>query len=87
MIEVRRVSPELPQRGPRRQPNQKLYGLRLNEGLSRKDLAARCGISSETVRLAELGWTPTPRVQFALAGAFDLRPLDLWPIERQRSLR
>lgn len=78
---------EVSQRGPRRQPNQKLYALRLNEGLSRKDLAARCGISIETVRLAELGWTPTPRVQFAISGAFGLRPLDLWPIERQRSLR
>lgn len=78
---------EVPQRSPRRSPNQTLYGLRLNEGLSRRDLAARCGISAETVRLAELGWTPTPRVQFAIAGAFGLRPLDLWPIERQRGLR
>lgn len=61
-----------------------LIALRVNEGLSRDDLAARTGLGRETVRLAESGFVPTPRVQFALAAAFKLRPLDLWPIERQR---
>lgn len=67
----------------KRKLNRQLVGLRINLGLSRKDLGLRIGISAETIRLAELGFVPTPRVQFAIAEAFDLRPLDLWPIERQ----
>lgn len=68
----------------RRQPNLRLQALRINEGLSRDDLARRIGVSRETIRLVEHGWTPGPRVQYAIASAFELRPLDLWPIERQR---
>lgn len=64
-----------------------LISLRINDGLSRDDLALRAGVSRETVRLAEAGFLPTPRVQFALAAAFGRRPLDLWPIERQRAGR
>ena len=68
-----------------RQMHRELIALRINEGLSRLDLARRIGVSAETVRLAEeLGRTPTVRVQFAIANAFDKQPLDLWPIERQR---
>ena len=65
-------------------PNRRLQELRINAGLSPNDLAYRIGVSGKTVRMAEAGFTPTPRVQFAIAGAFDLEPLDLWPIERQR---
>ena len=61
-------------------------GLRLNEGLSRDDLARRSGVSRETIRFAEAGFVPTARVQFALAAAFGLRPLDLWPIDCQREI-
>lgn len=50
-------------------------------------LAYKTGISRETIRLAEAGYLPTPRVQFALAAAFDKQPLDIWPIERQGSGR
>jgi transcriptional regulator with XRE-family HTH domain len=64
-----------------------LISLRVNEGLSREALAYRAGISKETVRLAEAGFVPTPRVQFALAGVFGMRPLDLWPIETQKVFR
>jgi transcriptional regulator with XRE-family HTH domain len=71
----------------RRQRHTALIGLRLNEGLSREALAYRAGISRETVRLAESGFVPTPRVQFALAGVFGKRPLDLWPIETQQVFR
>lgn len=67
--------------------NLKLIALRVNEGLSREALGYRAGISRETVRLAEDGYVPTPRVQFALAGAFGMRPLDLWPIEQQKAAR
>lgn len=70
--------------GRRRSPNLKLKSLRINAGLGREALAIRCGVSVETVRLAELGYLPTPRVQFAISGTFGLRPLDLWPIEEQR---
>lgn len=82
--EVRQPRPA-PRR--RKQPHLKLIALRVNEGLSREQLAYRVGVSRETVRLAEFGFLPTPRVQFALADAFSLRPLDLWPIERQQSGR
>jgi len=70
-----------------RQPHVELVALRVNEGLSREQLAYRVGVSRETVRLAEAGFLPSPRVQFAIAAAFEKRPLDLWPIERQRSGR
>lgn len=76
------MATELRQR--RRQQHLDLLGLRLNEGLSREQLAYRCGVSRETIRLAESGFLPGPRVQFAIAKAFGMRPLDLWPMERQR---
>ena len=71
----------------RKQPHRQLYGLRINEGLSRHDLGLRIGVSAETLRLVEAGFVPTPRIQFLIAEAFGLRPLDLWPIERQPILR
>jgi DNA-binding XRE family transcriptional regulator len=61
-----------------------LIGLRINAGLSRDDLAARLGIGKETIRLAEAGFVPTPRIQFALAAEFNLLPLDIWPLQKQR---
>lgn len=63
--------------------HRELIGLRVNSGLSRKDLGRRIGVSSEAIRLAELGFVPSVRVQFAIAQAFGMLPLDLWPIERQ----
>lgn len=60
--------------------------LRLNEGLSRGDLGARAGVSSETVRLAEHGFTPGARIQYAIADVFGKLPLDIWPLERQKEL-
>jgi DNA-binding XRE family transcriptional regulator len=68
----------------RREQNTRLQALRINEGLTRDDLARRTGVSRESIRLAELGFVPGPRIQFALADAFKLRPLDIWPLERQR---
>lgn len=71
---------------PTRRPrvNRRLRELRINEGLSPNVLGARAGVSGNTVRMAEAGFRPTVRVQFALAGVFGLRPLDRWPIEDQR---
>ena len=66
------------------QPNLELRSLRLNKGLSREALGDLTGVSRETIRLAELGFVPGARAQFALADYFDMLPLDLWPIERQR---
>lgn len=68
----------------RKQPHRELYALRIGQGLSREDLSRRIGVSRETIRLAELGFVPTARVQFALAQEFGTSPLALWPIERQR---
>lgn len=64
-----------------------LIALRVNEGLSQEGLALRAGIGRETVRLAESGFVPTPRTQFAIAKALKRLPLDLWPIEVQRRPR
>lgn len=71
-------------RSTRKQPNRHLSGLRINAGLSPNDLAYRAGISGNTVRMAEAGFTPSPRVQFAIAHEFGLLPLDIWPIQTQR---
>jgi len=76
-----------PPRTLRKSPHLDLIALRVDAGLSREQLAYRTGISRETIRIAEAGFLPTPRVQFALARAFNKTPLDLWPIERQRAGR
>lgn len=68
----------------RKHPNRRLQELRINQGLSQRDLAHEVGISPGTVRLAECGFVPGPRVQFAIAEHFGLKPLDLWPLSRQR---
>jgi DNA-binding XRE family transcriptional regulator len=73
-------------RATRRTPNRHLQELRLNEGMSPNDLAYRAGVSGNTVRMAEAGFVPSPRVQFAIARVFGLLPLDLWPIDRQRRI-
>ena len=74
-------------RNKRKQPHLRLVGLRINAGLSREQLGARIGVSRETIRLAEDGFIPGPRVQFAIASEFALAPLDLWPLEHQRTGR
>lgn len=73
-----------PNGAQRRIPNRKLQELRINAGLSPNALAYRAGVSGKTIRLAEAGWVPTPRVQFQVAGVFELLPLDLWPLDRQK---
>lgn len=73
-----------PRTQSQRRPHRALQALRLNEGLSPNDLAYRAGVSGNTVRLAEAGFRPSPRVQFAIARVFELRPLDLWPLEGHR---
>jgi DNA-binding XRE family transcriptional regulator len=78
------LTPDMASTRHKRQPHRDLVALRINQGLSRRDLADRIGVSAETIRLAEGGWTPGPRIQFAIAAAFDRRPLDLWPMERQK---
>lgn len=62
----------------------RLIELRIAAGLSPNDLAAKARVSGKTVRLAEDGWIPGPRVQFAIANALELGPLDLWPYDRGR---
>jgi DNA-binding XRE family transcriptional regulator len=68
----------------RRTPHLKLKELRINAGMTPNDLAYRTGVSGKTIRMAEAGWIPGPRVQFQIAAVFDLLPLDLWPFERDR---
>lgn len=78
------VAPRPCQPTTRRRPNLRLQSLRINKGLARQDLALRTGVSVESIRLAEYGFTPGPRIQFALAEEFGLLPLDIWPLEQQR---
>lgn len=68
----------------RRIPNRRLQELRINRGLSPNDLAGATGVSAGTIRLAERGFTPGPRIQFALASYFGVQPLDIWPLPLQR---
>lgn len=67
-------------------PNRRLQELRINAGLSPNGLSHETGISAGTIRLAEAGHTPGPRIQFAIAAYFDLKPLDIWPLSRQKEL-
>lgn len=48
------------------------------------DLAYRAGVSDKTIRMAECGFVPGPRIQFSIAGVFGLQPTDLFPIGTQR---
>jgi DNA-binding XRE family transcriptional regulator len=73
-----------PNGSPRRKPNRQLTALRINAGLSANDLAYRANVSGKTIRMAEAGFVPGPRIQLAIAEIFGKQPLDLWPLERQR---
>ena len=64
-------------------PNRKLQALRINQGLSPNALAYRAGVSGNTVRSAERGFTPQPHVQFAIAETLGVEPLDIWPLDKQ----
>jgi DNA-binding XRE family transcriptional regulator len=57
--------------------------LRINEGLSPNDLAYRAGVSGKTVRMAEAGFLPSPRVQHAIARVFERQPTSIWPLHLQ----
>ena len=66
--------------------------MRVDRGLSPEALAYEIyrhgagAISGKTIRRIELvGVVPTPRIQFALATFFELRPTQLWATERARS--
>lgn len=70
--------------GTRRIPHRKLQELRVNAGMTPNDLAYRAGVSGKTIRMAEVGFIPSPRIQFAISAVFGLLPLDLWPFDRER---
>ena len=63
-----------------RKPNLVLQAHRLNRGLSPNDLARLTGVSAPSIRLAEAGHVPGPRIQFALAEFFGVQVLDIWPL-------
>jgi lambda repressor-like predicted transcriptional regulator len=67
----------------RRTPNRRLMELRINKGLSPNDLGREALVSGKTVRLAEAGFIPGPRVQHAIAEVFELKPTDIWPLREQ----
>jgi transcriptional regulator with XRE-family HTH domain len=73
-----------------RQIHLRLRELRLKHGMSPNDLAYKARLSGKTVRMAEAGFIPSPRTQFAIAAQFKgedgnpLGPLDLWPLDRDR---
>lgn len=72
--------------GARQVPHLRLKELRVNAGLSPNDLAYRAGVSGKTIRMVEAGFIPSPRVQLQVAAVFDLKPLDLWPFDRDRQI-
>jgi DNA-binding XRE family transcriptional regulator len=65
-------------------PNRRLQELRINAGLSQSDLARATHVSTGSIRLAERGFVPGPRIQFAVANYFGLKPLDIWPLSQQK---
>lgn len=67
----------------RRNPHLRLRALRINAGMTPNDLAYKAGVSGKTVRMAEAGFIPGPRIQFQIAAVFEMSPLDLWPFERE----
>lgn len=67
----------------RKAPNRRLMELRINEGMSPNDLGYRAGVSGKTVRMAEQGFLPGPRVQHAIASVFGLQPTEIWPLQVQ----
>lgn len=67
----------------KRTPNLRLKELRLNAGLSQRQLARLAGIKSAScVALAEKGWVPHPHNRFALATALRVASTDIWPIDQ-----
>jgi ribosome-binding protein aMBF1 (putative translation factor) len=65
-----------------------LRELRIDQGLSAEALAFeiyRRG-AGPIRRIEELGTVPTPRVQFALAAHFGLKPTQLWQIQQERAV-
>ncbi len=70
----------------RKHPNRKLIEYRLNKGLTPNQVAYMTGLTGPTIRLAEKGHIPSPRVQLALAEFYGERVVDLWPIETQKEL-
>jgi len=62
-----------------------LRSLRIDRGLSPETLGYAVGISGHTVRRIEReGVVPTPRIQFALAQFFELRPTEIWALDQGR---
>lgn len=71
----------------RKQPNRKLIEYRLNKDLTPNQVAYATGLTGPTIRLAERGHIPSPRVQLALADFYGVeRVVDLWPLETQKEL-
>lgn len=67
-----------------RSPNQTLVELRVNQGLSYREMSRLTGVSVPSISLAEKGHTPGPKIQFEIAELFKVRPTDIWPYERQK---
>jgi DNA-binding XRE family transcriptional regulator len=55
--------------------------------MSPEQLGWAVGVSGHTIRRIERDHAvPTPRVQFALAKFFALRPTEIWQVERRRAV-
>lgn len=84
-----RTPPVAPNRtaGALRVPNLKLRELRVNAGMATTDLAWRAGTTAKTIRFAEAGFAPGPRIQYAIAKVFSdgdgqpLKPTDIFPLD------
>jgi DNA-binding XRE family transcriptional regulator len=59
-----------------------LVRARWNAGLSQEALAEKVGISAETIRRIENGSRPQPATAKKLADYFEVKPTDLFDIER-----
>lgn len=59
--------------------------MRIDRGMSPEQLGYAAGVSGHTIRRIERdGVVPTPRVQFLLARALDMRPTEVWSLGANR---
>jgi transcriptional regulator with XRE-family HTH domain len=60
----------------------KLRRERIDRGWSVEQAAEKMALARSTLHRAESGGDVQPRSKFAIASTYDLKPSDIWPVER-----
>lgn len=64
-------------------PELTLAQLRFDAGLTPEELGEEVGVAGRTIRRIEDGHRPGPAVAKKLADRFQIKPSDLWTIEKE----